>query len=67
MKVGVPKEIVANECRVALAPEAVTRLINAGAEVLVESGAGEAAFLPNDTYEKAGSTLVSDTATLCRE
>ena len=67
MKVGVPKEIVANECRVALAPEAVTRLINAGAEVLVESGAGEAAFLPNDMYEKAGSTLVSDTATLCRE
>ena len=67
MKVGVPKEIVANECRVALAPEAVTKLIDAGVEVLVESGAGEAAFLPNDMFEKTGGTLVSDTATLFRE
>jgi len=67
MKIGVPKEIVANECRVALAPEAVTRLIDAGVEVLVESGAGEAAFLLNNMFEKAGSTLVSDTATLFRE
>ena len=67
MKVGVPKEIVANECRVALAPEAVTKLIDAGVEVLVESRAGEAAFLLNDMFEKAGAALVSDTATLFRE
>lgn len=67
MKVGVPKEIVANECRVALAPEAVTKLVNAGIEVLVESGAGEAAFLPDDMYEKSGSTMVSDIAALFGE
>ncbi len=64
MKVGVPKEIVAGECRVALAPETVTKLVSAGIEVLVESEAGKAAFLPNDMYEKNGSTIVSDTATL---
>ncbi len=64
MKVGVPKEIVTNECRVALAPDAVSKLVNAGIEVLVESGAGEAAFLPDDTYKKSGSTIVPDTATL---
>ena len=67
MKVGVPKEIVAGECRVALAPETVTKLVDAGIEVLVESGAGEAAFLPNDMYEKNGGTIVSDTATLFGE
>jgi len=64
MKVGVPKEIVAGECRVALAPDAASKLVKAGIEVLVESGAGEAAFLPNDMYEKNGGTIVSDTATL---
>ena len=64
MKVGVPKEIVPNEHRVALSPEGVTKLIEAGAEVMVESGAGEAASLLDSMYEKAGSTLVSDTAAL---
>ena len=44
MKVGVPKEILANERRVALTPDAVTKLVHAGMEVLVESGAGDAAF-----------------------
>ncbi len=67
MKVGVPKEIVANERRVALAPEAVSKLADAGAEVLVESGAGEASFLPDSMYGKVGSTLVSDTAALFGE
>lgn len=67
MKVGVPKEIVASERRVALVPESVNRLIDAGLEVLVESGAGEAAFLPDKMYQQAGSTIVSDTATLFRE
>lgn len=67
MKVGIPKEIVADECRVALVPEAVAKLIDAGVEVLVESGAGEAAFLLDSMFEKAGSTIVSDTATLFRE
>ena len=66
MKVGVPKEIVPNEHRVALSPEGVTKLIEAGAEVMVESGAGEAASLLDSMYEKAGSTLVSDTAALFR-
>ncbi len=64
MKVGIPKEIVTNECRVALAPDVASKLVKAGIEVLVESGAGEAAFLLNDMYEKSGSTIVSDAATL---
>lgn len=64
MKVGVPKEIVPGEHRVALAPDGVAKLIEAGAEVMVESGAGEAASLLDSMYEKAGCKLVSDPAIL---
>ncbi|MFQ5658461.1 MAG: NAD(P)(+) transhydrogenase (Re/Si-specific) subunit alpha, partial [Candidatus Methylomirabilales bacterium] len=64
MKVGVPKEIVPSENRVALVPEAVGTLVKAGVEVLVESGAGEGAFFPNSAYEEAGATLVPDARTL---
>lgn len=67
MKAGVPKEIAENESRVALAPEAITRLKDAGVEVLVEVGAGEAASLPDSIFENAGGTLVSDTVTLFKE
>jgi NAD(P) transhydrogenase subunit alpha len=64
MKVGVPKEIVPDEHRVALAPDGVAKLIEAGAEVMVESGAGEAASLPDSMYEKAGCTMVTEPAAL---
>jgi NAD(P) transhydrogenase subunit alpha len=64
MKVGVPKEIVPGEHRVALSPDAVAKLIEAGAEVMVEAGAGEAASLLDSMYEKAGCTMVSDPAAL---
>ncbi len=67
IKVGVPKEIVANERRVALAPETVAKLAKAEIEVLIESGAGEAAFLANEMYQQAGATVVSDTAALFAE
>jgi NAD(P) transhydrogenase subunit alpha len=64
MKVGVPKEIVPGEHRVALSPDGVAKLIEAGAEVMIESGAGEAASLLDSMYEKAGCTMVSDPAAL---
>src|SRR5581483_10988046 len=58
MRVGVPKETVPGEQRVALVPEAVKRL--AGFEVAVERGAGEAAGFPDDAYAEAGAQLVAD-------
>ncbi|MFC2010572.1 Re/Si-specific NAD(P)(+) transhydrogenase subunit alpha [Chloroflexota bacterium] len=67
MKVGVPKEIVPDEKRVALAPDGVKKLIDAGAEVLVEKGSGEAAFLLDGMYEQAGCTIVSDAAALYKQ
>jgi len=60
MKVGVPKEIVDGENRVALVPEALGSLLKGGMEILVERGAGESAFLPDGAYENAGATLMPD-------
>ena len=60
MKVGVPRETTPGERRVALVPDAVTRLAQAGLEVHVESGAGaEAAFL-DDAYAAAGALITLD-------
>ena len=41
----------------ALVPEVVKRLSGHGVEVLVESGAGEAAMIPDSLYERAGAKL----------
>src|SRR3989442_12701596 len=60
MKVGVPQETAINERRVALVPETVGRLVQAGLEVLVERGAGEGAFCADELYRAAGATLVPE-------
>jgi len=54
MKIGVPKEIAANERRVALTPDVAGRLIKGGFAVVVERGAGTAAFFPDEAYSAAG-------------
>ncbi|KAG6012212.1 hypothetical protein E4U54_007658 [Claviceps lovelessii] len=59
LTVGVPKEVFAGECRVALNPANVTLLLKKGfAQVLVERGAGIRAEFLDEDYEKAGATLV---------
>jgi H+-translocating NAD(P) transhydrogenase subunit alpha len=55
--VGVVRESGADERRVALVPKAVGSLVNKGLAVVVESGAGEAALLPDDLYTEAGATI----------
>ncbi|PYP08716.1 MAG: NAD(P)(+) transhydrogenase (Re/Si-specific) subunit alpha, partial [Gemmatimonadetes bacterium] len=57
MKIGVPKEIAANERRVALTPDVAGRLIKGGFEVLIERGAGTAAFFPDEAYSAAGAKV----------
>ena len=59
MRIAVPREIVPGETRVALVPETVARLVKAGLEVAVESGAGALAMFPDDAYRQAGATIVS--------
>ncbi len=58
MKVAVVKETAPGERRVALVPEAITKLRSAGHEVLVQSGAGAGAFLPDESYSDAGASVV---------
>ena len=58
MKIGVPKETAQGERRVALVPEVVAKLVEAGHEVVVERGAGSAASFEDSAYEAAGATLV---------
>jgi NAD(P) transhydrogenase subunit alpha len=57
MRVAVPKETAARERRVALVPETVSKLREAGFEVRVERGAGSSAGFPDDDYAAAGAEL----------
>src|SRR5215469_16276311 len=59
MQVAVVKETGTAERRIAPVPEAVAKLRSAGHEVLVERGAGDGAFFPDDAYSEAGASIVS--------
>jgi len=58
MNIGVPKETVAGESRVACTPDIVKKLTAKGFGVLVERGAGVAAHFTDAEYEAAGARLV---------
>jgi NAD(P) transhydrogenase subunit alpha len=62
MRVGVPKETGPDEHRVALVPEVVGKLKAKGLEVVVQSGAGAAALLPDAAFIEAGASIASDAA-----
>src|SRR2546426_2958306 len=57
MIVGVPKETVVEERRVALIPELIPKLIKAGLEITVQPGAGAAAGFLDAAYEEKGARL----------
>ncbi len=57
VSVGVVAESLADERRVGLVPKAVASLVNNGVAVVVESGAGERALLPDELYIEAGATV----------
>src|ERR1700733_6201284 len=59
MLVGVPKETAEGERRVALVPDVVRRLAGHGVEVLVETGAGAGAMIPDSLYEDAGAKIAT--------
>jgi H+-translocating NAD(P) transhydrogenase subunit alpha len=58
MRVGVPAETRPGERRVALVPDAVGKLVAEGLEVVVQAGAGQHAFAPDEAYREAGATVV---------
>jgi NAD(P) transhydrogenase subunit alpha len=59
VRVGVPKESAPGERRVALVPEALSRLPT-GVEVAVERGAGEGASFADEAYAEGGAAVVDD-------
>ena len=60
MIIGVPKEILEQEGRVAAVPETVREYAAMGFEVLVQASAGQAALVEDDAYVAAGAKIVAD-------
>jgi alanine dehydrogenase len=67
MRVGMVKEIKRGEVRVAMTPAVVGRLVAAGHEVLVESGAGDGARFDDQRYESVGGRIVPEAADVWRD
>ena len=57
MLIGIPKEILLNETRVAATPEIVKKLIAANHTVNIEKNAGDTSFISNDEYKNAGASI----------
>lgn len=58
MRIGIPKETIWEEKRIALAPAGVDALIRAGHTVYIESGAGEGSHFSDEDYLKTGAQIV---------
>jgi NAD(P) transhydrogenase subunit alpha len=64
MKLGVLKETLEGEARIALTPESALQLQKLGHACLVEAGAGEKAGFSDAAYTAAGVSIVPDAAAL---
>jgi alanine dehydrogenase len=62
MKIGVPKEIKIHEYRVGLVPAGVRELVDAGHQVLVETGAGAGIGFEDAHYQAAGAAIATTAA-----
>ena len=60
MIIGIPKEIMHGEDRVAAIPSTVEKMVKDGHKVLFEKGAGVGAFFPDEDYKKAGAVILDD-------
>ena len=56
--IAIPREIMPGERRVAAVPETVDKMIKAGARVIVETRAGEGAYISDDCYRQAGAEII---------
>lgn len=67
LKIGIPKEIYPNECRVSATPDTATKLQKLDFILLVESGAGEKASFLDRAYEEIGCKIVHNREELWQE
>ncbi len=61
MLIGIPKEPMAGETRVAATPKTVEQLIKLGFDVCIEANAGHAANFDDASYQAAGASINADT------
>ena len=59
MIIGIPKEIMPGEARVAATPETVKKFVTDGATVLIEHKAGEGSFYFDEDYKAAGAQIIT--------
>lgn len=59
MLIGVPRELLDNESRVAATPKTVQQILKLGFEVIVEKGAGFKASFDDHAFEQAGAKIGS--------
>ena len=64
MKVGIPREILATETRVAATPKTVQRLKKQGFDVFIEKNAGVHALISDAEFIEAGASIFPDANTL---
>ncbi len=62
MRIGIPQEVRPGETRVAATPETVKKLITAGHQLLVQSGAGVSANVIDEAFTQAGATILASAA-----
>lgn len=63
MKIGIPREVLEGETRVAVVPSMIAALKKSNHEVFIETGAGLRASFADREYQDAGATISPD----CRE
>lgn len=67
MLVGIPKEIYPGENRVSVIPSGIQFLTDAGFDVMVQSGAGDASHFDDEEYRNAGASIAPDAKALYGE
>ncbi|WP_339630411.1 Re/Si-specific NAD(P)(+) transhydrogenase subunit alpha [uncultured Sneathiella sp.] len=67
MKIAIPRERRENEKRVAASPDTVKKFVALGAEVIVETGAGETSSFKDSDFEEAGATIAADEAAALKD
>jgi len=60
LTIGIPKEIMKGERRVAAIPETVKKMVSQGAKVLIETGAGDGSYFGDQQYQEVGAVLIDD-------
>jgi len=58
MKIGVPREVHPEECRVAVTPETAQQIQKLGFSIAIEAGAGDKAHFSDDAYREVGVEVV---------